>query len=127
MELQSSLHSYGITPVSNSTVYLTNGSQSDESAVAEDAMTDVAVEVAAAEAKSKIRRKSANKRKCSSRGCTSAPLRIVGDCSLCQGKFCSKHRLLENHNCSGLQSCKDQMHERNALKLQSEQTVASKV
>jgi hypothetical protein len=76
--------------------------------------------------KSKSRTKSKSK-KCSFLNCTSAPLRMVGDCQFCQGKFCSKHRLLESHNCSGLKTCKDKSYERNALKLQSEQTVASKV
>lgn len=73
------------------------------------------------------RRRSNTKRKCSASRCTSQPLRMVGDCQYCSGKFCSKHRLLENHNCIGLQRCKEQYHERNALKLESEQTAASKV
>ncbi|KAG5358447.1 AN1-type zinc finger protein [Yarrowia sp. B02] len=67
------------------------------------------------------------KKRCSFKGCSSAPLRMVGDCSFCDGKFCSTHRLLEQHNCSGLQSCKDQLHEQNASKLQREQTQANKV
>lgn len=75
---------------------------------------------------SKSRSKSKSK-KCSFHNCNSTPLRIVGDCQFCQGKFCSKHRLLESHNCKGLKICKDKCYERNALKLQSEQTVASKV
>ncbi|KAK9482858.1 hypothetical protein V1527DRAFT_485339 [Lipomyces starkeyi] len=67
------------------------------------------------------------KKRCSFKSCSSAPLRIVGDCSFCDGHFCAKHRLLEEHKCTGLQDCKQQLHERNALKLQQEQTVASKV
>lgn len=67
------------------------------------------------------------KKRCSFKGCSSAPLRMVGDCSFCDGKFCSTHRLLEQHNCSGLQSCKDQLHEQNASKLHREQTQANKV
>ncbi|ODV57866.1 Tmc1p [Ascoidea rubescens DSM 1968] len=73
-----------------------------------------------------VKRKSKSKR-CSFNNCSSAPLRIVGDCDYCKGRFCSTHRLLENHFCSGLQSCKDQLHQRNATKLHSEQTIASKV
>lgn len=76
---------------------------------------------------STTRRRSNTKRKCSAARCNSQPLRMVGDCQYCSGKFCSKHRLLENHNCIGLQRCKEQYHERNALKLESEQTAASKV
>jgi hypothetical protein len=51
---------------------------------------------------------------------------IVGDCGFCSGKFCSKHRLLESHNCPGLEDCKKESHERNADKLNSERTVAIK-
>ena len=76
--------------------------------------------------KSKSKSKSKSK-KCFFDHCTSNQLRMVGDCQFCQGKFCSKHRLLENHNCSGLKICKDKSYERNALKLQSEQVVTSKV
>lgn len=77
--------------------------------------------VAAAAAKKKT------KKRCSFKSCISAPLRGVGDCTLCQGNFCSRHRLLEQHNCEGIQSCKQQMHERNAIRLQQQQTVANKV
>jgi hypothetical protein len=51
---------------------------------------------------------------------------IVGECGFCQGKFCSKHRLLESHNCTGLEDCKKESHERNATKLNSERTMAIK-
>ncbi|QDS77979.1 hypothetical protein FKW77_002003 [Venturia effusa] len=51
---------------------------------------------------------------------------IVGDCGFCNGHFCSKHRLLESHNCTGLEDCKKESHERNANKLNSERTVAIK-
>ncbi|RDI78569.1 Ribonuclease [Venturia inaequalis] len=51
---------------------------------------------------------------------------IVGDCGFCNGHFCSKHRLLESHNCTGLEDCKKESHERNADKLNSERTVAIK-
>ncbi|KAK9379423.1 ubiquitin-related domain-containing protein [Kockiozyma suomiensis] len=68
-----------------------------------------------------------SKKRCSFKTCSSTPLRIVGDCSFCDGHFCAKHRLLEDHKCTGLQNCKQQLHDRNAVKLQQEQTVASKV
>lgn len=67
------------------------------------------------------------KNKCHFKNCTSAPLRMVGDCHHCNGKFCAKHRLLEDHLCAGLQYCKEAAHEKNALKLQSERTISSKV
>ncbi|GEQ66940.1 hypothetical protein JCM33374_g603 [Metschnikowia sp. JCM 33374] len=72
-------------------------------------------------------RKKTKKNKCSFKNCSSTPLRMVGDCGQCHGKFCAKHRLLEDHMCSGLQFCKDNAHERNAMKLQNESTIASRV
>ncbi|KIW02882.1 uncharacterized protein PV09_05932 [Verruconis gallopava] len=51
---------------------------------------------------------------------------IIGECGFCSGKFCSKHRLLESHNCTGLEDCKKESHERNANKLNSERTMAIK-
>lgn len=65
--------------------------------------------------------------RCTFASCNSAPLRGVGDCNQCEGKFCSRHRLMEQHLCSGLKNCKQQLHERNAVKLQQQQTVAHKV
>lgn len=51
------------------------------------------------------------KNRCTFKDCISAPLRGVGDCGFCEGHFCSKHRLLEQHDCVGLQNCKQQLHE----------------
>lgn len=67
------------------------------------------------------------RKRCSFHGCTSLPLRGVGDCQRCEGRFCSRHRLMEQHQCRGLQGCKQQLHERNALRLQQQQTVQNKV
>ncbi|KAF3992163.1 hypothetical protein FT663_01298 [Candidozyma haemuli var. vulneris] len=72
-------------------------------------------------------KKKSKKNRCSFSSCTSVALRMVGDCGHCNGKFCAKHRLLEDHSCTGLQYCKDDAHERNAMKLQSESTIASRV
>lgn len=71
--------------------------------------------------------KKKKKNRCTFASCTSTALRMVGDCGHCQGKFCAKHRLLEDHACTGLQYCKADAHERNAMKLQSESTIASRV
>ncbi|KAF2122039.1 ubiquitin-related domain-containing protein [Lophiotrema nucula] len=62
--------------------------------------------------------------RCSFKECKDAAQRIVGDCGFCEGHFCGKHRLLEDHKCSGLEDCKKESHERNADKLNSERTVA---
>ncbi|OCK81318.1 AN1-type zinc finger protein [Lepidopterella palustris CBS 459.81] len=64
--------------------------------------------------------------RCSFKNCRDAAQRIVGDCGFCEGHFCGKHRLLEDHKCEGLEDCKKESHERNADKLNSERTVAIK-
>lgn len=62
--------------------------------------------------------------RCGYKECKDAAQRIVGDCGFCNGHFCGKHRLLEDHKCEGLEDCKKQSHEQNAIKLNSERTVA---
>ncbi|CAI7642350.1 unnamed protein product [Penicillium pancosmium] len=41
------------------------------------------------------------KPRCNFKECKEAAQRIVGDCSFCHGHFCSKHRMLEAHSCTG--------------------------
>jgi AN1-like zinc finger protein len=41
--------------------------------------------------------------RCNFKECRDAAQRIVGDCGFCSGHFCGKHRLLEDHKCSGLE------------------------
>ncbi|RKU44380.1 hypothetical protein DL546_003509 [Coniochaeta pulveracea] len=41
--------------------------------------------------------------RCSFKDCSGPAQRIVGDCAFCQGHFCGKHRLLEDHKCEGLE------------------------
>ncbi|KAI5793084.1 ubiquitin-related domain-containing protein [Geopyxis carbonaria] len=67
------------------------------------------------------------KKICSFKECTNAAQRIVGDCNFCDGHFCGSHRLLEYHKCVGLENCKKESHDRNAMKLNSERTVVGKV
>lgn len=43
------------------------------------------------------------KLRCSAKDCREPAQRIVGDCSFCNGHFCGRHRLLEDHKCSGLE------------------------
>ncbi|KAF2481874.1 ubiquitin-related domain-containing protein [Neohortaea acidophila] len=64
--------------------------------------------------------------RCSFKDCKDAAQRIVGDCGFCTGHFCGKHRMLESHNCTGLEDCKQEEKERNKEKLESERTVAIK-
>ena len=90
--------------------------------------------------------------KCSFKECKDAAQRIAGDCGFCNGHFCGRHRLLEDHKCTGLEDvrtffpldpfarhssgflayvntetnapsqCKKAAHEQNAAQLQSERT-----
>ncbi|KAF1946696.1 AN1-type zinc finger protein-like protein [Clathrospora elynae] len=64
--------------------------------------------------------------RCSFKDCKDRAQPIVGDCGFCGGRHCSKHRMLEDHKCEGLEDCKKESHERNANKLNSERTVAIK-
>ncbi|EMD00270.1 hypothetical protein BAUCODRAFT_62708 [Baudoinia panamericana UAMH 10762] len=64
--------------------------------------------------------------RCGAKDCKDAAQRIVGDCGFCQGHFCGKHRMLESHNCPGLEDCKKEEKDRNTQKLESERTVAIK-
>ncbi|MCJ1294478.1 hypothetical protein MMC34_006036 [Xylographa carneopallida] len=66
------------------------------------------------------------KMRCTFKDCKDAAQRIVGDCGFCSGHFCGKHRMLEDHKCSGLEDCKKESHERNAMKLESERTMVVK-
>ncbi|KAH8817301.1 putative polyubiquitin [Xylogone sp. PMI_703] len=60
--------------------------------------------------------------RCSYKDCREGAQRIIGDCGFCNGHFCGKHRLLEDHKCDGLEDCKKQSHERNAAQLNAERT-----
>lgn len=41
--------------------------------------------------------------RCDAANCRKRPQNIAGDCDFCNGHFCGKHRLLEDHTCSGLE------------------------
>ncbi|AMD19142.1 HBR241Wp [Eremothecium sinecaudum] len=71
--------------------------------------------------------KKRKKDRCHFSKCGSMALKFIGDCQFCEGHFCSKHRLMENHSCNGLRSCKEQMHQKNADKLAQEQTIVPKI
>ncbi|QPG74816.1 hypothetical protein FOA43_002152 [Brettanomyces nanus] len=125
LEFSTLLSSYGITAVSDSTVYLTDDSQVESNCAITD--NDVADLTIVQQHIKKTRSKSKSKNRCSFGTCHASALRLTGECQFCKGKFCSKHRLLEKHNCKGLKICKNKCFERNALKLRNEQTVTSKV
>ncbi|CAD6440251.1 9a495b6f-52e3-4329-862d-192c6f436c79 [Sclerotinia trifoliorum] len=60
--------------------------------------------------------------KCNYKDCGVAAQRIVGHCGFCEGEFCGKHRMLEDHKCVKLEDCKKECHERNAAQLNAERT-----
>lgn len=78
-------------------------------------------------AKAKKASKKKKKNLCFHGKCTNLASNFIGDCKFCNGHFCSKHRLMENHDCKGLNNCKKQMHDRNAEKLNKEQTHLPKI
>jgi len=56
--------------------------------------------------------------------CNSAAINIVGDCSMCNSKFCARHRLPEDHDCSELDAFRDSAFEANKKQLMTEATAA---
>lgn len=73
------------------------------------------------------KKKKKRKNICHMIDCKDHIAKFIGDCDFCKGQFCSKHRLMESHDCQGLSDCKDLMHKRNADKLNKEQTIIPKV
>lgn len=41
--------------------------------------------------------------RCTFKECREGAQRIIGDCGFCNGHYCGKHRLLEDHKCDGLE------------------------
>ncbi|KIX96387.1 uncharacterized protein Z520_07653 [Fonsecaea multimorphosa CBS 102226] len=68
-------------------------------------------------------KRKSNKPRCSKDGCKAPAQPIVGDCGFCQKRFCGKHRMLESHNCEGLENARKADKDRNAAKLEGERTV----
>ncbi|KAK3308988.1 uncharacterized protein B0T15DRAFT_125487 [Chaetomium strumarium] len=62
------------------------------------------------------------KLRCQFEDCKAVAQRISGDCTFCQGHFCSNHRLLEDHKCQNLEDCKREAFEQNAMQLNKERT-----
>ena len=59
--------------------------------------------------------------------CSQLAMRIVGDCSHCGGRFCGRHRLLEDHNCQGLGDAREKAKGELGERVLAGRTVASKV
>lgn len=59
--------------------------------------------------------------------CSSAALRMVGECTKCNKNFCGHHRLPEDHDCPALQTFRKAAFEENMKKLNKEATFANKI
>ena len=70
---------------------------------------------------------SKNKNRCCIFNCNGRVVKIIGNCRWCSSKYCQKHRLPEDHSCSGLLDCKKQSFEKNAIQLGKNKCIASKV
>ena len=97
--------------INESTLHYSSGNNNNNNTlsvatVAPTEVNDTSISAVVAKTTRKTR-----KQRCSAKNCISVPLRNVGDCSYCEGRFCSKHRLLEQHQCIGLKNCKEQLHE----------------
>lgn len=66
--------------------------------------------------------KNSGRPRCTFKQCKAFTQSISGDCGFCKGQFCRTHRILENHQCEGLEDCKKAAHEANAAQLNSERT-----
>ncbi|KAH3686627.1 hypothetical protein WICPIJ_002377 [Wickerhamomyces pijperi] len=73
-----------------------------------------------------LKPKKKSKKLCNYKSCLS-PHSIIGDCQFCFKKFCGKHRLLESHDCEHYREVQKDYHDRNARKLEAQQTIMSKV
>merc|ERR1712028_97794 len=49
-------------------------------------------------------------------GCKGRVVAMIGTCKYCENNFCQEHRLPEGHACPGLDSCKKQSFDDNAMK-----------
>jgi predicted nucleic acid binding AN1-type Zn finger protein len=68
-----------------------------------------------------------NKNRCFIFNCNGRVVKIIGNCRWCSSNYCQKHRLPEDHSCSGLLDCKKQSFEKNAIQLGKNKCIASKV
>ena len=65
--------------------------------------------------------------KCDLDGCNDRSVMLVGDCKWCKHHFCSRHRIPENHSCSGMQSCRQEAVNRVAERVLSERCAPTKI
>lgn len=59
--------------------------------------------------------------------CSSAALRMIGDCPRCSKSFCGAHRLPEDHACPALDGFRKAAFDENRKRLVKEATTGSKI
>ena len=64
--------------------------------------------------------------RCSLSDCHKKTVPIVGDCKRCHKSYCSNHRMLEDHMCSGLNECRKDARTDLSEKLMEQKTIAKK-
>jgi len=66
-------------------------------------------------------------KQCSFDTCNKKSLNGLGDCKYCNGKYCSAHRLPEEHACSNMQDCKNASFMKNKTKLLNEKCTSVRI
>ena len=64
---------------------------------------------------------------CKFDGCKRKIAPVMGDCKYCVSSFCSTHRLPEDHQCIGLEKCRQTRFELNKTKLMKEKFTEQKI
>jgi hypothetical protein len=92
-------------------------------ATSESSSTSTPASTATSTPRTSTPAKKSRKPRCSKEACNAPAQPIVGDCGFCQKRFCGKHRMLESHNCDGLEDARRADKDRNTAKLEGERTV----
>jgi len=64
--------------------------------------------------------------RCTFSDCKEGAPHVTGHCTDCKGNHCTKHRMLEDHNCPALDKLKTEQYEKNREKLEGEATHVGK-
>ena len=55
--------------------------------------------------------------KCNFSDCKKKAAMLIGDCKYCSSKYCACHRLPEDHQCSGMENCRQAHFDKNQTTL----------
>lgn len=65
--------------------------------------------------------------KCNVKECMKKNAPVVGDCKFCGKMFCLNHRLVETHQCSLIESCRQQAIAKNTNALLKNKCISIKI